>query len=69
MSKVVMPKNSAMLEEIEAVLKIYYGENNWLSNDIYKARLKDMGLINTLFHIQKSSNNFLFWYDYLARHP
>ena len=40
MSKVVMPKNSALLEEIEAVLKIYYEENDWLSNDIYKARLK-----------------------------
>ena len=36
MSKVVMPKNSALLEEIEAVLKIYYEENDWLSNDIYK---------------------------------
>ena len=41
-TKVVMPKNSALLEEIEAVLKIYYEENNWLSNDIYKARLKDI---------------------------
>lgn len=41
-TKVVMPKNSALLEEIEAVLKIYYEENDWLSNDIYKARLKDI---------------------------
>jgi hypothetical protein len=41
-TKVVMPKNSALLEEIEAVLKIYYEENDWLSNDIYKTRLKDI---------------------------
>lgn len=41
-TKVVMPKNSALLEEIEAVLKIYYEENDWLSNDIYKARLKNI---------------------------
>lgn len=54
MSKVVMPKNSALLEEIEAVLKIYYEENDWLSNDIYKARLKILlGQTNTLLHIQK----------------
>lgn len=35
-----MPKNSALLEEIEAVIRIYAEENNWLSNDEYKVRLK-----------------------------
>ncbi len=40
MGKIVMPKNSALLEEIEPVFKIYYDEGDWLSNDIYKERLK-----------------------------
>jgi 5-methylcytosine-specific restriction enzyme B len=35
-----MPKNSALLNEIEAVLKIYFEEDNWLTNDVYKTRLK-----------------------------
>lgn len=39
MGKIIMPKNSALLEEVEAALKIYYEENDWLSNDEYKARL------------------------------
>ncbi len=42
MSNVIMPKNSALLEELEAVLKIYYEENDWLSNDVYKERLKNI---------------------------
>lgn len=42
MSKVVMPKNSALLEELEAVLQIYYEENDWLTNDEYKTRLKSI---------------------------
>lgn len=42
MGKIVMPKNSALLNEIESVLKIYYETNDWLSNDVYKARLKAM---------------------------
>ncbi|MBY4764640.1 AAA family ATPase [Streptococcus uberis] len=37
-----MPKNSALLDEIQAVLKIYYEADDWLSNDIYKDRLKDL---------------------------
>ena len=37
-----MPKNSALLNEIESVLKIYYEADGWLSNDIYKAELKQM---------------------------
>lgn len=40
MAKIVMPKNSALLEEVEAVLKIYYDANAWLSNDEYKRQLK-----------------------------
>lgn len=37
-----MPKNSALLNEIEAVLKIYYDHNGWLSNEVYKEKLKAM---------------------------
>ena len=40
MGKIVMPKNSALLNEIEAVLKIYYEANDWISNDEYKQKLK-----------------------------
>lgn len=40
MGKIVMPKNSALLEEVEAVLKIYYEADGWLSNDEYKTKLK-----------------------------
>lgn len=40
MSKVVMPKNSAILSEIEAVLKIYYEASDWLDNAEYKDKLK-----------------------------
>lgn len=40
MGKIVMPKNSALLNEIESVLKIYYEANNWIPNDLYKTRLK-----------------------------
>ena len=42
MGKIVMPKNSALLEEVEAVLKIYYEAGDWISNDEYKSRLKAM---------------------------
>ena len=42
MGKIVMPKNSALLNEIEAVLQIYYNANGWLSNDDYKQKLKEM---------------------------
>ena len=42
MGKIVMPKNSALLNEIEAVLKIYYEAGNWLENGIYKSRLKSI---------------------------
>lgn len=41
MGKIIMPKNSALLEEVEAALKIYYDANDWLSNDEYKRRLKE----------------------------
>ncbi len=42
MGKIVMPKNSALLNEIESVLQIYYEANDWLTNDVYKERLKAM---------------------------
>lgn len=32
MGKVVMPKNSAVPEEIQAALKLYYEANDWLKN-------------------------------------
>lgn len=35
-----MPKNSALLNEIESVLKIYYEANEWIPNNVYKTRLK-----------------------------
>lgn len=41
MGKVVMPKNSAVEEEIKAALKIYFDENDWLKNDEFTKRLKD----------------------------
>lgn len=37
-----MPKNSALLNEIESVLEIYYEANDWLPNDEYKIKLKAM---------------------------
>lgn len=42
MGKIVMPKNSALLNEIEAVLQIYYEAGDWLPNDEYKTKLKAM---------------------------
>lgn len=42
MGKIVMPKNSALLNEIESVLEIYYEASDWLPNDEYKAKLKLM---------------------------
>ncbi len=42
MGKIVMPKNSALLNEIESVLQIYYEADDWLPNDEYKAKLKSM---------------------------
>ena len=42
MGKIVMPKNSALLNEIESVLKIYYEANDWLENEVYKNRLKEL---------------------------
>src|SRR5699024_296868 len=37
-----MPKNSALLHEVESVLKIYYEANDWLHNSVYKERLKEL---------------------------
>jgi len=42
MGKIIMPKNSALLNEIESVLKIYYEANGWLENETYKQKLKEM---------------------------
>lgn len=42
MGKIVMPKNSALLNEIESVLDIYYHNNGWMPNDEYKVKLKAM---------------------------
>lgn len=42
MGKIVMPKNSALLNEIESVLQIYYEAGDWLPNDVYKQKLKEM---------------------------
>ena len=42
MGKIVMPKNSALLNEIESVLQIYYEAENWIPNDEYKTKLKAM---------------------------
>ncbi len=42
MGKIVMPKNSALLNEIESVLEIYYAAGDWLENDKYKDKLKKM---------------------------
>ncbi|MCH5337340.1 MAG: AAA family ATPase [Acetatifactor sp.] len=42
MGKIVMPKNSALLNEIESVLQIYYEASDWLENDKYKSKLRDM---------------------------
>jgi len=42
MGKIVMPKNSALLHEIEAVLAIYYEAADWVPNEEYKRKLKAM---------------------------
>ncbi len=42
MGKIVMPKNSALLNEIEAVLQIYFEAGDWLPNEEYKTKLKAM---------------------------
>lgn len=42
MGKIVMPKNSALLNEIESVLQIYYEAGSWIPNDEYKTKLKAM---------------------------
>ncbi len=42
MGKIVMPKNSALLHEIQAVLAIYYEAAGWTPNEEYKEKLKAM---------------------------
>ena len=41
MGKIVMPKNSALLEEVMPALEIYYNADGWVSNDEYKTKLKE----------------------------
>ena len=41
MGKIVMPKNSALLNEIEAVLQIYYEHDGWFDNESYKRELME----------------------------
>lgn len=47
MSKIVIPKNSASLEEVMGAMQIYYDYDNWLSNaeyiDIYKNKIGVIG--------------------------
>lgn len=42
MGKVVMPKNSAVESEIKAALKIYYDSGDWMKNDEFTTKLKDL---------------------------
>jgi hypothetical protein len=42
MGKIVMPKNSAVLSEIHAVLQIYNETKDWMPNDIYVSKLKSL---------------------------
>lgn len=42
LGKIVMPKNSALLNEIEAVLDIYYEADGWLANADYTQKLKEL---------------------------
>ncbi|MDD4112534.1 MAG: hypothetical protein PHC56_05825 [Herbinix sp.] len=41
MGKIVMPKHSAVLEEIESTLEIYYKANGWMQNKDFKQKLKN----------------------------
>ncbi len=47
MGKIVIPKNSASIEEVMGAMKIYYDANDWLSNadfiQIYKNRIGIIG--------------------------
>ena len=37
-----MPKNSAELTEMNAVLKVYYDSNDWIENSVYIDKMKDL---------------------------
>ena len=47
MGKIVIPKNSASIEEVMGAMQIYYDANDWLSNadfiQIYKNRIGVIG--------------------------
>ena len=40
MGNLVMPKNSAELSEMQAVLKVYYDSNDWIENSIFIDKMK-----------------------------
>jgi hypothetical protein len=40
MGNLVMPKNSAEISEMNAVLKVYYDTNDWLDNSIFIEKMK-----------------------------
>lgn len=63
MGKIVMPKNSALLNEIESVLQIYYEADDWLPNDEYKAKLKSMIGDDqySSSYTKKGANHIIFW--------
>ena len=42
MGKIVIPKHSADINEMNAVLKIHYEANSWVSSQEYTKKLKKM---------------------------
>lgn len=40
MGKIVIPKNSASVEETMEAIRIYYEANDWLSNEEFISRYK-----------------------------
>lgn len=53
MGKIVIPKHSADVEEMNAVLKIHYEANDWVKSREYVEKLKTMIQIYILHHIPK----------------
>ena len=53
MGKMVIPKNTATVEEVMGAIQIYYDANDWLSNTdfirIYKNRIGVIGDDNDFF--------------------
>lgn len=42
MGKIVIPKHSADIDEMNAVLKIHYDANDWVGSQEYTKKLKAM---------------------------